>query len=447
MMTKRLAAYFFGLCVGGAAAAGGAGDPAFDLDVVDSYRWDEVTPADPNLASQFGRAIATDGEWAMIGAPEAENRIGQILLFQASTAGRPWRLLGPLASPTDVSFCRAGTRLALSGDWLIASTNCGPFLYARNQGGSNSWGLVGLLPEPLDVVDLSRASASTDVSVSGDLMAIGRRETDFTGDPFINAMGEVAIHQRDAGGAGAWGEIAVILPPVPDRAGGGFGTRVSLQGQRVLVAASGFSDGTFTGVGRAWLFEQDLGGSNNWGLRQTFSNPRPVTSGFFGDDVELGADVVAIGGPAGELTPAVSNDRAVYVYQQNTGGANAWGLVDEVLPVPAGAGFGGNIQIAGDLMLVGDGPGSTLSRGAWLYERDGQQWPLRQSFLADDTNEPEPELFRNLGHSVGLGIRGTRTVAVIADDTFERTNAGSRIGKAFFFEYDDGLFMDSFEAL
>lgn len=152
-------------------------------------------------------------------------------------------------------------------------------------------------------------------------------------------------------------------------------------------------------------------------------------------------------GPAGDLTPAVSGDRAVYLYQQGLGGLDTWGLIDEVLPVPTDGGFGGNIQMDGNLMLVGDGPGDFGSDGAWLYQRNGDQWPLRQSFLQPDTGELEPELFRNLGQSIGLSIRGTRTVAIVADSTFELTDTGPRIGKAFFFEYDDVLFSDSFEDL
>ncbi|MEM6574425.1 MAG: hypothetical protein AAF736_09155 [Pseudomonadota bacterium] len=446
-MIKKMLALSTGLLIVLLATAGGIPMTAPPLEVVDAYRWDEVAPTEPDIGGRFGRAVETDGEWAMISAPFANNRIGQLSLFRASNAGRPWDLVKALTLPADVSFCLAGARMSLNADWLIASTGCRPFLYERDRGGSDNWGLWGRLAEPLDVVDLSRSGASSDVSISGNLLAVGRSETDFVGDPFINGMGEVAIHERDAGGPDNWGEITVILPPVMDREGGGFGTRVSLRGERLLVGAGSFSDGTFTGVGRAWLFERNLGGPDNWGLRRTFLNPIPSSSGFFGDDVELGDDVAAVAGPAGDLTPAISNDRAVYVYEQNSDGLDSWGLVDQVLPNPPVAGFGGNIQVEGRLMLVGDGPGSSVSGGAWLYERFGDQWPLRQSFAAADTNEPEPKLFRNLGHSIGLGVSGTRTVAVIADDTFERTDAGSRIGKAFFFEYEDGLFKDSFESL
>ncbi len=418
-----------------------------DLMVVDAYRWDEVAPEDPNAAGRFGTAVETDGQWAMVAAPSADGRLGRITLFRAADNGRPWQVVKALTIPDGLSSCRAGTRMSLVGDWLIAVSigSCLPLVYQRDEGGIDNWGLQSQLPAPLDVADLRRGFAASDVSISGDLVAVGRSETDFIGSPSINAMGEVAIYQRSAGSANTWVEIALITPPEGDREGGRFGTRVALEGGELLVGAASFSDDTFTGVGRAWLFERNLGGVDNWGLRRRFLNPRPSASAGFGDDVEIENSVAAIAGPAGDLTPAVSGDRAVYMYQQDADGSNAWGLTDEVLPQPTDGGFGGNIQMDGNLMLVGDGPGVFGGAGGWLYQRNGSVWPLRQAFLAADTNEPQPELFRNLGLSIGLAIQGTRMVAIVADNVFELTNAGSRIGKAFFFEYDDGLFSDSFE--
>ncbi len=419
---------------------------ANELQVVDAYRWDEVAPEDPDRGARFGRSVVTDGEWAMIGAPEADDRDGRIVLFRVADSGRPWRLIKQLTLPDQCIL--AGQRLSLQGDWLMSvsrSSGCPPHIHHRNQGGADNWGLVGQIPEPGDVTNLRREGAWSDISISGDWMAIGRAATDFVGDPAINSMGEVAIHQRDAGGINNWGEVAVITLPQDQRAGGNFGARIALEGDRLVVGASGYNDGTFGSAGRAWLFERNLGGANNWGLRKTFINPRPGSSTFFGDDVDIETDMIAVAGPAGDLTPNTSNDRAVYMYRQHEGGSDNWGLAGEVLPAPLNSGFGGLIQMQGELMLVGDDAGVFDSDGAWLYQREGNLWSLRQSFLAADTEEPEPELFRNLGNSAGLGVRGTRTVAIVADDTFERTDAGARIGKAFFFEYDDGLFSDGFE--
>lgn len=427
---------------------------AIELELVDDYRWDEVAPDDPERAARFGHSIATDGEWAVISANLADDRDGRLVLFQVADSGRPWRLIKPLTLPSGRRNCfQVGERLFIEGDWLVSvngttgtAESCRPFIYGRNEGGMGNWGLVGILPEPGDITDFVRAGAWSDVSISGEFMAIGRSGTAFIGDTQVNSLGEVAIHQRDAGGANNWGEIAMITAPRDQWVNqANFGLRVALEGDLLLVGSARYSDDSFGSTGRAWLFERNLGGANNWGLRKTFPGPRPGDNAGFGDDLDIEADMIAIAGAAGDLTPNTSNDRAVYMFLRNEGGSNNWGLVDEVLPNPLNSGFGGLIQMTGNLMLVGDGSGVFNSNGAWLYQRAGNLWPLRQSFLQADTNEPEPELFRSLGQSAGLGVRGTRTVAIVGDVGFELVNAGARIGKAFFFEFDDGLFSDSFE--
>ncbi len=431
---------------------------AQDLQVVDDVRWDDVATDAPSEAARFGRSIASDGRWTIIAASGASStagtsRAGRLMLFEASQSGSPWQFVKALEEPADTQNCRLGERLKMVADVLVAvgasagpGGACRPFVYRRDAGGTGNWGLVGQIGEPGAVTGLRREGAWSDVDIDGTQMAVGRSGTDAVGDTPLNSLGEVAIYQQGPGGAGDWNEVAVIILPEDQWvASANFGSRVALAGDQLLVGAAGYSDSSFTSVGRAWLFERNLGGTNNWGLRETFLNPRPGSSGFFGDDVDIESNMAAIAGPAGDLTPETSNDRAVYVYGRDEGGANNWGLADELLPSVLNSGFGGEIQIDNGLMLVGDGTGVFTSSGAWLYERNGELWSLRQSFLEADTEESQPELFRNLGLSVGLANAGSRIVTVVADDTFELSDGGARVGKAFFFEYDDALFTDSFE--
>ncbi len=430
---------------------------AMNLTLVDDYRWDQIAPDVADQGARFGRSVVTDGEWAMLSAPQASSasgasRGGRLMLFRASASGSPWQFVKALDEPADIANCQIGSRLFLRGELLVAVATsagsrgkCRPFVFERDRGGAGNWGLAGQIGEPSEIVGLRREGAWTDVSVSGELMAVGRAGTDFIGEPPINSMGEVAIYQRDAGGTGSWGEVAVITLPDDQRAGGDFGQRVALEGDRLVVGAPGFDDAGANSVGRAWLFERNRGGADNWGLRQTLVNPRPGSNGLFGDDIDIELDMIAIAGPAGDLTPATSNDRAVYVYQQGLGANGEWGLVDALLPDQLNSGFGGEIQIVRGLMLVADGPGVFNADGAWLFQREGDQWTFQQSLLEADTAEPEPELSRNLGLSAGLSNTGQRTVVIVADDSFELTDGGPRVGKAYFFEYEDGLFSDGFE--
>ena len=152
----------------------------------------------------------------------------------------------------------------------------------------------------------------------------------------------------------------------------------------MIVGSEGYP-GELGGEGRAWLFEQNLGVPGEWELRQTFSHSDATANVAFGSDVSISGDVLAVGSirGAGELTPDVSNDGAVFIYEQGAGGPEAWGLVDSLVGEPSVGDFGGSVDLEQDMLMVGSGPGVFVAGGVWLYRRAADAtWPLRSSDFA-----------------------------------------------------------------
>jgi hypothetical protein len=124
--------------------------------------------------------------------------------------------------------------------------------------------------------------------------------------------------------------------------------------------------------GQVFVFERNLGGENNWGLRATL-NGGHKPSASFGSDVQLNGDTIAIaaysedldsGGATNRLesgTQYIENAGAVYIFERNEGGENQWGLSQRLeAPNPtASTYFGSKLQLAGDQLVLVWGDGHT----------------------------------------------------------------------------------------
>jgi len=133
-------------------------------------------------------------------------------------------------------------------------------------------------------------------------------------------------------------------------------------------------------TGLVYVFERDLGGTNNWGLRTTLNGGHKIGSAF-GSHLALDGDTAAIGaysedggvgvthsnskdGRAPDSEPAAVTNRvpdsgAIYLFERNKGGPDQWGLVQKLEPVNPAEWqlFGADPMLAGDTLIVQSAPG------------------------------------------------------------------------------------------
>jgi hypothetical protein len=124
------------------------------------------------------------------------------------------------------------------------------------------------------------------------------------------------------------------------------------------------------------IIERNLGGPNAWGEIRSVTASDPADVAGFRADAAIHGDTLVV---AASPQPGVTQG-AVYVFERNRGGPDAWG---QVARLTAGSGphdfvdFGGSVAISGDTLIVGGRlrdfpsfPGEwKFSVAAWVYER------------------------------------------------------------------------------
>ncbi len=219
-------------------------------------------------------------------------------------------------------------------------------------------GVAAAQIEPLAHAGMADDNFGGAVALGDSLAVVGASNEDVCGP----GSGAAYVFAPDS--TARWHETARLV--APDCAPGQyFGRSVAVQGNRVLVSASGEF---FASRGRnaVYLFAPDTAGT--WAVAHRFPAPTGVEEGTFGTSVALGDGVAVItsGGDAGE--PLVAG--AAYVYEQDAGGA--WQQVAR-LEAPGGTQhgvFGARAALDGDRLLVtAPGPKKGQEGSLWIFER------------------------------------------------------------------------------
>ena len=251
-----------GICVVGSPHAG-CGERGCDtgqahLACVDddgSASLVEVPCPGPEVASQYGAAVATDGRWVAVGSPRADAGAfdaGAVDVFEISA--RTVRHVARLRAPAPATSARFGTALAVDGGWLVVgepgagdgTPRAGAVhAYAFREG---RWVLHESLRAPAGAVGWHGAS----VALAGAELLVGA--------PFARPHGEdgprcgaVARWRRTGD---AW-RLARVLAPAPSdepRHGDGFGAAVAIAEGWAFAGAPG-DDLLGEDAGCAWAID------------------------------------------------------------------------------------------------------------------------------------------------------------------------------------------------
>ena len=248
----------FGISVtvsGDAAVVGAPGDDDYGLDSGSAYvfRRDEggadawgqaakVLPSDGQIYASFGRAVSVTGDTAIIGAYQDYvngDYSGSTYIFQRNHGGADaWGQIAKIV-PADIApHDQFGFSVSIGDDIaVIGAPSSDPmgndsgsaYLFQRNQGGPDAWGLVAKL---VPAEGSAHAAFGYSVSISGDSVLAGAWRDD---DLYPNA-GSAYIFRQDQGGPSAWGQVAKVTP-IEISADANFGTSVAISGDDAIVGA------------------------------------------------------------------------------------------------------------------------------------------------------------------------------------------------------------------
>ena len=169
-----------------------------------------------------------------------------------------------------------------------------------------------------------------------------------------------------------WGDEQRLLPDAPELFS--FSRSLALDGTTAAVSVPTGRLNGFDQTGAVYLFERDRGGANAWGITARISDPIVVTGGDFGASLALAGDLLVVGAVADD------GERMVMVFERHRGGPDAWGKVATILEsevIDPGAdpeAFGASLALEGDTLLVGAPPLTSFvgerAGSAYVFGRD-----------------------------------------------------------------------------
>ncbi len=326
---------------------------------------------------QFGAAIATDGDLAVITAPGRTvvyNNAGAIHVL--TRVGGVWMVGAPIDEAASTMQGRVLGRCAAIQGGLLAVGAPG---YSADRGGAYlylhdlvlGWQLQVLLTNPVPVVGgRFGVAVGFGLGVGGDQVLIGETVEAL---PAIDAItGKVHVFDRGSG----WALAQTILPQDLE-SGDRFGLALAVDGERAIIGAPGKEGGR----GAAYVFER---AAAVWMQTDKLVIAEDRVAGdFFGTAVAISGDRVLVGarGRSGD-------QGAAYVFEREGDG---WVQRQElVADVPlAMESFGADVALRGDRALV-TGRGFELDPmvgprgGGYLFARDDEGFRLLAALRADD---------------------------------------------------------------
>jgi hypothetical protein len=368
-----------------------------------------LTAPDGAADDWFGRAVAIDGDTALVGADGADiagtANLGAVYVFVRDGAG--WVEQAKLTGSDVTVFDQFGISVALSGDTAVVGGGSGinaAYVFTRT---GQTWRQQAKLTASDDTgADLF----GIDVAVSGDTVLVGAREADVDGNP---NQGAAYVFTRTGQ---AWREQA-RLTASDGAAFDVFGDAVAIDGGTAVVGAAFADPGGTDGGGAAWVFTHDGGA---WHEQAKLTASDAGSGDWFGGSVAVSGQTALIGA-------SLDDDGRGAAYAFTRDGAS-WTEQAKLVAVDGAAGdnFGNAVTIAGNAAVVGAWIDDAARGAAYLFTRDGDAWSEQEKLVPAGIAEND-----QFGDAVALH-GGTVVAGAWLSDIAGRPDQGA----AFVYEVD-----------
>jgi hypothetical protein len=324
----------------------------------------KLTAGDAENLDRFGISVAIAGDYAIVGACEADNDRGAAYIYYRNQGGADkWGEVIKLTAGDAEDGDLFGGSVSVAGDYAIVgasfedgegSERGAAYIFDRNKEGEDNWGEVTKLTAS-DAADYDGFGNS--VSAAGDYVIVGSCGAD-------SGRGAAYIYYRNQGGADNWGEVTKLT--ASDAADyDGFGNSVSAAGDYVIVGSCGADSGR----GAAYIFYRNGGGEDNWGEVTKLTASDAAGDDYFGISVSIAGDYIIVGAYGEDGSG--SERGAAYIFYRNDGGEVTKLTASDAEDVDL---FGYAVAISGDFAIVGafyeDGTGNNNCGAAYIYYRN-----------------------------------------------------------------------------
>lgn len=369
---------------------------------------------------QLGLSVALSGDTAIVGAfGNDENGLDAGAAYVYTRVGTAWvqqQKLMPTDSDAGDYF---GYSVAIDGDTAIIGA------YGDDESSPEAGAAYvflrsgGVWTQHKKLIPTGAQSMDyfgVAVALQGDAAIVGAHGDDEKG----SMAGAAYIFRQNVGGTNAWGQQTKLTADAAAEQDQ-FGIAVAIDGTTALVGASG-DDEKGSMAGAAYAFVRS---GSNWTQEGKLVADDGAPLDKFGSVLSVHGDTVAVGASLAN-TPA-ADAGAAYVFVRS---GTTWTQQQKIVAADAEVQdyFGGAVSVRGDRLLVGawgDELTGANAGAAYVYERTGTTWTQQLKFQS--TGIAANDWF---GIAVALGDTTALIGATGEDDT------GSNAGAAFAFEQD-----------
>ncbi len=356
------------------------------VDSMEAGSLSEVTilfAEDGEPSENFGHTVDIDGDTLAIGTIYDDDHgagSGSVYIYERIGRGSDqWEFVKKIYGNDTATGDAFGAYLDLDGDTLFvgayldnanAENSGSAYVFERNVGGANNWGQVKKI--------ISSDNSYHDrfgwhVKLSGETVVIGAYQNDDAcpSDDTCNS-GAAYIFERNLGGTDNWGEVKKIT--ANDRArDDNFSWGLDFDNDTIIVGALG-DDDNGSGSGSAYVFMRDWGGVNNWGEVTKIIASDGMSGDQFGNSITFVENTLVVGARFSDAMG--TNSGAAYVFERDLGDPSIWTEVKKLVgnTTTAGDEFGDRQPaIEGDWVVIGAGKndlGGINAGEAFVFERN-----------------------------------------------------------------------------
>ena len=425
----------------------------------------KIVASDRAYNDRFGSSVAISGDNIVVGAPfddalnassEIVENAGSAYVFSKNQGGADnWGQVKKLALASPLEFTFVGGKVAISGDDVVIGYTTDPghydfpeavYIYSKNKGGSNNWGLSKTLASPTPGKVLQFGAS---IAISSDYIIVGamNESLDGTTDIGNSYAGSAFIFKKTKGGNDNWGQVKKLTPA--NREGRElYGYSVAIDGGLALVGSWQEQDdenemNEINYAGATFLYQMDKGGADNWGFVKKSVTEELTPEDQFGYSVSISGNYAVVGSPNDDEGRYWQNSAldagAAYVFYNDAG---AWKHVTKLTPATRWAhdNFGASVSINGKYIIVGAPQGNLNtsesnylenSGAAYIFYLEQGEHNWQQIRKLSASNRHAGDLF---GQSVSMG----ENMAVVGAPGTDGGVGSHNYGSAYVFAKDLG---------
>jgi cyclophilin family peptidyl-prolyl cis-trans isomerase len=302
----------------------------------------KLIASDGTAGDYFGGSVSISANHAIVGAHGVDSNSGAAYIFVCDDAN--WTQQKKLTGYHIEDWF--GCSVSISGDCAIvgakfsdvsAIDDGAAFIFYRNEGGTNNWGLIG-------GTGLSPSGAASNdnfgysVSINGEYAIIGAIGYNPGGTNYYTGAAYVYMYN------GTYWTKKAKLTASDGAKSDKFGRSVSTDGYYAIVGAYWDDDGG-ADSGSAYIFERNILDPNDWNQEAKLTASDAAAGDYFGSSVAIGEGYAIVG--AYQNDDNGSNSGSAYIFAPDEINPDNWEQKTKLTAPDAAAGdyFGTAVAI------------------------------------------------------------------------------------------------------